>query len=197
MRRRLIQAFIGIGTAALVIVATAYSLIVVGVIGVTIMPNYYYRFDERERAILNGALALLHERMRNGDYESVRSDLVEGRISKDDNIAAMRNAVSQFGGPIDSEFFRSSPPEPASKYYPELNGTIYTVYYFTKTNAGDYHEHIDWNIDDSGHAKIRSYSASKIIQWQEENREREEILARKFSHSVEIPVVLGRLEVHY
>ena len=197
MRRRLIQAFIGIGIAALVIVATAYSLVVVGVIDVTIMPNYYYRFDERERQTLDRALASLHERMRNGDYESVRSELVEAPISKEQNIAAMKKAVGEFGGPIDSEFFRSSPPEPASKYYPELNGTIYTVFYFTKTKAGDYHEDIDWIIDDSGHAKIRSYSASKIIEWQKENRESEEVLARKFSHSVQIPVVLGRLEVHY
>jgi hypothetical protein len=196
--RRFFQKFIPV-------VAVAFSILVLGLtiltwsglVAASVLPIDSYRPTGPESAILDNRLAVIHQKMSNGDFDSLRNDLIEARISARENLDHMRSATEQFGFPIDSEFFRSSYPEPAARYFDGVEGMLYTVSYFTRTPTTEYSENIDWVVTDDGRARIRSYSASKIADWQKQNRSREKMLAENLPHAIRIPIAGSQIEIRY
>src|SRR5688572_17003201 len=124
MRKIVFQSIVAIAGACAVAFLIVFSLALFGYFAVTIAPLHNYRLTFDEKAVLDEALTQLHDKMAKGEYESIRAQLVEARISRDANISAMKSAVEKFGYASEFRFFRSSNPEPASKYFEGLEGTV-------------------------------------------------------------------------
>jgi hypothetical protein len=134
--------------------------------------------------------------MSAGEFDRIQNELGQGRVSGDQIVNDMKSVRHTFGSPVSSEFFRSSPPEPASKYYPGLKGTLYMVSYFTRTERGEFSEHITWEITE-GKARILNYSGSDIVEWEAKSRARERWMKEKFQNEIRIPFGARFIEINY
>jgi hypothetical protein len=168
-----------------------------GLVSAGISPYYHYKLNETEKQILDSALLKLRERVENEKFEEIQNDLTDGRVSKNEVIGKIKKTREQFGKPSSSEFFRSSPPEPISKYYENLNGTFYTIFYFTETERGEYFENISWVISENDEAKILNYRGSEILEWQIKNREKEKFINANYSNKIKIPFGGRFIEIRY
>lgn len=175
---------------------SAFSL-VSGLVSAGISPYYRYKLNETEKQILDSALLKLRERVENGKFEEIQNELADGRVSKNEITGKIKKTREHFGKALSSEFFRSSPPEAVSKYYENLDGTFYTIYYFTKTERGDYFEDISWVVSENDEAKILNYSGSEIIEWQIKNRNREKFIDANYSNKIKIPFGERFIEIRY
>lgn len=172
-------------------------LLISGLVSAGISPYYHYKLNEAEKRILDSALLKLRERVENGKFEEIQNELADGRVSKNEIVEEIKEIREQFGKPISSEFFRSSLPEPVSKYYKNLDGTFYTIFYFTKTERGEYFEDINWVVGENNEAKILNYSGSEIIEWQIKNRDREGFINANYSNRIKIPFGERFIEIRY
>lgn len=178
-------------------VASLLTLASFEVVSIGISPLYSYRLTEEEAKTLDAAHRELHDRMAKGEYDLIADDLVEARVSKEENLRRIKETVGNFGAPTEFEFFRAAEPVPASKHYPEHHGTNHITYYFAKAEYSVFSESIDWIVDNSGRAKIRSYSADEILEWQKIHRERERRTARVLPNEIRMPFFGRFIEVRY
>lgn len=186
-----------IGLAGVFCLVSLLTLMSFEVINIGISPHYSYRLTEAEAKTLDAAHKELHNRMAKGEYDLIAEDLVEARVSKEENLRRIKEAFGNFGAPKEFEFFRAADPEPASKHYPEHDGTNYITYYFAKGESSEFSESIDWIVDNSGRAKIRNYSGNEILESQKIHRERERRLARVLPNEIRIPFFDRFIEVRY
>ncbi len=168
-----------------------------GIVAVGISPYNHHRFNETETQFFDNALLKLRERVENGKFDEIENEIADGRISKSEIIGKIKKNREQFGKPLSSEFFHSSPPEPAAKYYKNLEGTFYDVYYFTKTERGEFFEVINWFVSENNEVKILNYGGSEIIEWQIKNRERENYYKANYSNEIRIPFSARFIEIRY
>jgi hypothetical protein len=188
MRRWIKAVLMGIGITGLGGLLLLWILMAFGLMSVGISPLHSYELREDEAALLDAAHADLHSKMAKEQFDLILDDLVEARVTKERNIEEMRKAVGKFGAPKSFEFFRAAAPEPASKYYPDHEGTNYLTSYFTKADKSEFDESIDWIVDDSGRARIRMYSATYIAEWQKKDRDREKELDRVLPNEIKVPI---------
>jgi hypothetical protein len=174
-----------------------WILIASGMTSVGISPYYHHKLNETEAQLFDNALLEFREKVENGKFEEIQNELADGRASKSEIIGEIKKSREQFGKPLSSEFFRSSSPEPVSKYYENLNGTFYTIFYFTKTERGEFFEDISWVVSENDEAKILNYSGSKIIEWQIKNRDRERYINANYSNKIRIPFGERFIEIRY
>ena len=197
MRKILVRVLIGIAATLLGGYLVLSVLSVFGLVSVGISPLHNYRLTAEEAARLDTTHVDVHAKMADEQFDSILEDLVEAGVRKEENIRNMRKARETFGVPRSFEFFRSSNPEPASTYYPNQPGTNYITFYFTKGDKAEFHEWIDWIVDDAGRARIRSYSATEIVEWQTKNRLREKQLDRDLPNEIRIPIFGYFVEIRY
>lgn len=168
-----------------------------GLVSFGISPYFHHRLNAVETQLFDDAILKLRERVENGKFDEIQNDIAEGRISRKQIVGKIKQTREQFGKPLSSEFFRSSVPEVASKYYENLNGTFYTTFYFTKTEHGEFFEDISWIVDEKNEAKILNYSGNEIIEWQKNNRERERFIKENYSNEIRIPFGARFIEIRY
>jgi hypothetical protein len=169
----------------------------VEIISIGISPLNSYRLTQQEATMLDAAHSRLHAKMADGEFDKIAEDLIEARVSKEENINRIRETREEFGAPIEFEFFRAADPQPASKYYPNLEGTNYVTHYFAKGLHSEFSESIDWIVDDAGNVRIRNYSGSRIAEWAKKTRNREKEIHRLFPHEVRLPAFGYYIEIRY
>lgn len=190
MKKTILYSFVGLIFLFTVLLGS-------GLMSVGISPYYHYRLNETETQIFNEEILKLRERVENGKFDQIRDDIAEGRVSKNGIVGKIIKTREQFGKPLSSEFFRSSVPQPASKYYENIDGTYYMIYYFTKTERDEFFEVISWVVNENNEAKILNYDGSQIIEWQKENRERERYIKDNYSNEIRIPFGSRFIQIRY
>jgi hypothetical protein len=168
-----------------------------GIVYVAISPYFHYKLNETETRILDNALLKFREKVENGKPEEIETALANGRVSKNELIKEIKKTREEFGRPVSSEFFRSSPPERTAKYYENLDGTVYMIHYFTKTEEGEFFENITWNISADDEAQILNYDGTKIIEWQTKSRETERYISANYKNEIKIPLGERFIEIRY
>ena len=190
MKKAILYSFVGL---VLLIVFLLRS----GIVAVGISPYNHYRFNETETQLFDTALLRLRERVENGKFDEIQNELADGRRNKSEIVGEIKKVREQFGKPLSTEFFRSSPPESVSKYYENLDGTFYKVYYFTKTERSEFFEDISWVVSKNNEVKILNYGGSEIIEWQIKNREKENYYKANYSNEIRIPFGSRFIEIRY
>ncbi len=190
MKKVLLYSFCGFMSIAAV-------LLMSGLVNVGVSPYFHYKLNAAETAVFDAALLKFRERVENGSFEDVENELADGPRSKSEIIAEMKRVREQFGKPVATEFFRSGPPDAAAKFYRNLDGNVYIVHYFTKTEKDEFFEAVTWNINERNEAKIINYDGSKMVDWQIKTRERERIIAAHYSNEFKIPFGSRFIEIRY
>lgn len=172
-------------------------LLKIDLLSIAISPIHHYKLNETETKLFGDALLKLRERVETGQFDDIKNDIAEGRISKNEIIAGIKKSRRKFGKPIFSEFFRSSTPEPASKYYENLSGTYYDISYFTNTDDGDFFsEDFQWIVKENNEVQLLNYSGTHMLEWQIQTRNRE-WERKKFQHEIKIPFGERFIEIRY
>jgi hypothetical protein len=168
-----------------------------GLLYVRISAYHYYKLNESETKLIDDAILKLRERVESGKFDEIQSELADGRVNKSEIIEAIKKSRRKFGKPVFSEFFSSSPPEPASKYYDNLSGTFYITAYFTNTDDGDFfYENFGWIIKENNEVQLLNYSGSHMQEWQiQAYNSKAEI--RKFQNEINIPIGARFIEIKY
>lgn len=190
MKKNLLYAFAGL-------VLVFVFLLGSGLINVGVSPYFHHRLNEAEARIFDNALLQFREKVENGKFEEIQAELADGRRNKDEIIAEIKKAREQFGKPVSTEFFRSSPPESAAKYYENLDGTFYDIFYFTKTEKGEFSEGIQWVVRPDNEVQMLNYSGSRIVEWETKTRAREKYIAENYAHEIRISFGARFIEIRY
>jgi hypothetical protein len=168
-----------------------------GLFYVGISPYHYYKLNENETKLIDDATLKFRERVESGKFDEIQNELADGRISKSEIIGAIKKSRRKFGKPLFSEFFRSSPPTPVAKYYDNLDGTLYSLSYFTNTDDGDFFsEEFDWILKENNEVQLLNYSGSHMLEWQLQARDRDREI-KKFQNEINIPFGARFIEIKY
>ena len=172
-------------------------LLKIELLSVVISPIHHYKLNEVETKLFDDAILKLRERVEAEQFDDIKNDIAEGRVSKNEIIAGIRKSRRKFGKPIFSEFFRSSAPEPVSKYYENLSGTFYSISYFTNTDDGDsFSENFKWIVKENNEVQLLDYSGTHTLEWQIQTRN-SEWERKKFQHEMKIPFGERFIEIRY
>ena len=183
--------------SAIALVLLFLLLLKSGLFYVGISPYAHYKLNENESKLLDDSLSMFREKVESEKFDEIKNELAEGLRNKDEVIAAIRKSRRKFGKPVFTEFFRAMSPAPASKYYKNLNGTLYSVSYFTNSDDGDFFpEHFDWLVKDNNEVQLLDYSASHIRDWELQARETDRTL-KTFSNEIRIPFGARFIEIKY
>lgn len=168
-----------------------------GYIYIGISPYYNYKLNETETKLFEDAISKLRERVELGKFDEIEANIADGPVSKTEIIEKLKKSRRKFGKPIFSEFFRSSPPDSASKYYPNVNGTDYITFYFTNTDDDDFFsEHFEWIVTENNEVKLLNYDGNHIRDWELQTRELERRL-KEYKHEINIPYGERFIEIKY
>lgn len=174
-----------------------FLLLKSGLFYIGVSPYAHYRLNENESKLFDDAISRFREKVEGERFDEIKNELADGLRSKDEIVAEIKKSRRKFGKPVFTEFFRAMPPEPASKYYKNLNGTFYTVRCFTNSDDGDFFpEQFDWIVKDNSEVQLLNYSASHIRDWELQARETERRL-REFSNEIRIPFGSRFIEIRY
>lgn len=190
MRKNLLYAFAGL---ALVFVFLLNS----GLVSIGVSPYYHYKLSETESPVFENALLKFREKVENGNFEEIQAELADGRRSKSEILAEIKKTRERFGKPVASEFFRSSEPASVSKYYENPDGSFYNIFYFTKTEKGEFFEDISWVVRPNDEVRMLNYYGNEIIEWQTKSRETERYIAENYANKIRIPFGARFIEIRY
>lgn len=190
MKKKILFSLLGLALLLIVLVKT-------GAIYVGISPYYNYKFNETETKLFDVAISKLRERVEENKFDEIENNIASGTVSKAEIIEKIKKSRRKFGKPTFSEFFRSSPPDYASKYYPNLSGMNYDTYYFTNTDDGDFiSERFDWIVTENNEVKLLNYSGNQIHEWELQAREQDR-RKKEFKHEFNIPFGERFIEIRY
>jgi len=185
----------------LLIVSVPFVLFACGLFSIGISPYAYYRLNQNETTLLNTAISHIRQKVEAGDVESIRREISVNRHDERVVNDAVRDLVDEqekYGTPTSMEFFRAMPPEQASKYFPGVAGTFYTVSYFTSTSRGELSEHFDFvTSEKNDDAKLFGYYAKEMIEWEIHERARDKFLNERYPNEVRIPFGSRFIEIRY
>ena len=183
--------FVGFLTIAVLI---ATNLIVVGV-----SPYANYNLNENETLIVESAIADFRQKVETGKFDEIKAELAaNGRDARfqNDAVKEINEAQGNFGKPQSIEFFRCMPPWQPNQYWKNVNGTAYSLAYFTKGEKKEFAERFEWIINENK-ATLLSYSADEIQNWEKETRARETYNRAVYRNEIKIPLGRRFVEIRY
>lgn len=190
MKKRILYSSLGLFVLIVV-------LLKIELLSVVISPIHHYKLNEIETKLFDDAILKLRERVETEQFDDIKNDIAEGRVSKNEIIAGIKKSRRKFGKPVYSEFFRSSLPAPVATYYENLSGTYYDISYFTNTDDGDsFSENFQWIVKENNEVQLLNYSGTHMLEWQIQTRNREWEL-KKFQHEIKIPFGERFIEIRY
>lgn len=186
--------------SSVAVILIAVVLLESGLFYVGISPYAHYQLNEDETRVVGNAISQFREKVENGKFDEIQKELVENQRNENfqnATIKKIKEAREKFGEPLSMEFFRAMTPETASKYYKNVDGIFYTLFYFTKAEKGEYAEHFEWIVKENGEAKLLSYSGQEMKDWEVKSREREKYINEKYPRETKIPFGSRFIEIRY
>lgn len=177
-------------------------LLKLGFFYIGIAPIFSYKINVAETKVLNDAMSKFRHQVENENFDEIVQVVAKSRNIEPQKvffINEIKETRKKFGKPISSEFFRAMYPEPVSKFYPNLDGEFYTIFYFTKTENGEFFEHFNWSISENEEPYLINYSSSKMQTWMINNRLRDKFLNETFQNRILIHtgIFSSPIEIRY
>lgn len=169
------------------------------IITVGVSPYSHYKLNESETRVIESAIADFRQKTETGKFDEIKAQLAaNGRDERfqNDAVKEINEAQENFGKPKSIEFFRCMVPWQPNQFWKNVNGTAYTLAYFTKAEKQEYSERFEWIINENK-ATLLSYSADKIVDWEKENRARETFNRAVYQNEIKIPFGERFIEIRY
>ena len=199
MKKYIIRIVGTLFVVGLVSYLTITILIATKLIAVGISPYAHYKLNENETRVIESSIADFRQKVESAKFDEIKAELAKngrGERFQNDTIKKISETRGKFGKPESLEFFRCLPPSPVKKYYQNLDGNLYMLSYFTKTEKGEFSEHFDWLVNEDK-ATLMNYHADGIKDWETKNRESEVYIGANYANEIKIPFGTRFIEIRY
>ncbi len=165
---------------------------------VNISPHNSYHLNETEKSLIDNAILQFRERVEKGKFDEIAKDLSKGRQDAYWENIALKDIQSdyvEYGKPLSWEIFQVAQPQLDKNW----GGKVYSIDCLTKYEREELFESFGWLIKENNEINLihTDIHYPQSTQWRIEERDKQKLIAKKYSNEIIIPYADRYIEIRY